>query len=200
MISPVRQLPVLLALAAFAAAGAVQAQDAAPADAPVATAPTTATATAPAAVAPATGAPLTTAEQIDNYLRTSPTTALPQDGAAGVTSSEEPRKIHGVVDVAAGSNGYRSAFVASELPVGKTASVTIAVGQTRFDGRTDGRFARDRLAGGGRQALGLSFEGGGAGDSASLRCRQAAADGAVNLDPRFGGGRACRPMDVTAAP
>ncbi|HEX3887023.1 MAG TPA: hypothetical protein VHW05_05960 [Phenylobacterium sp.] len=191
MTSSVRQLSVLLAFAAFAAASATRAQDASPA-APVATAPTV---TAPAA--PAAAAPLSTAEQIDNYLRTSPTTALPQDAAAGVTSSEAPRKIHGVVDVAAGSNGYRSAFVASELPVGKTASVTIAVGQTRFDGRADGRFAGDH-AGGGRQALGLSFEGGG--DPTSLRCRQAAADGAVNLDPRFGGGRTCRPMDVTAAP
>ncbi|HZZ69550.1 MAG TPA: hypothetical protein VFE18_15360 [Phenylobacterium sp.] len=184
MTSSVRQLSLLLAFAAFAAAGATRAQDASP--------------SAPVATAPATAAPLSTAEQIDNYLKTSPTTALPQDSAAGVTSSEEPRKIHGVVDVAAGSNGYRSAFVASELPVGKTATVTIAVGQTRFDGRTDGRFARDRLSGGGRQALGLSFDGGG--DPTSLRCRQAAADGAVNLDPRFGGGRACRPLDVTAAP
>jgi hypothetical protein len=149
--------------------------------------------------APAAAAPLSTAEQIDNYLRTSPTTALPKDAAAGVTSSEEPRKIHGVVDVAVGSNGYRSAFVASELPVGKTSTLTIAVGQTQFNGRADGRFARDRFAGGGRQALGLSFDGGG-GDPTSLACRQAAADGAVNLDPRFGGGRACRPLDVTAAP
>jgi hypothetical protein len=189
MISSLRQLPVLFALAAFATAGAVQAQDASPA--------------APVATAPATSAPLSTAEQIDNYLRTSPTAALPQDAAAGVTSSEEPRKIHGVVDVAAGSNGYRSAFVASELPVGKTSTVTIAVGETRFDGRTDGRFAHDRFAhdrltGGGRQALGLSFEGGD--DPTGLRCRQAAADGAVNLDPRFGGGRACGPQNVPTAP
>lgn len=143
-------------------------------------------ATAPAA----SDAPTSVADQIDNYLRTSPAAALPKDDASGVTSSAEPRQMHSVIDVAVGSNGYRSAFAASELPLGKTSTVTIAVGETQFKGRFDSRFAPD-----GRQALGLGLALG-AGDPESLRCRQAVEEGAADFDPRFGGVRACRPIDL----
>ena len=145
----------------------------------------------PVAAAPA---PLTIDEQIDNYIRTSPAAVLPKDNAAGVVSGDEPRQVHGMVDVTVGSNGYRSATVASELPIGKTGTATIAVRETQFKGRYGaggyggsgyGRFGPQS---GQDVALGLSL---GGADSANPRCRQAVEDGAVNLDPRFGGGRTC---------
>jgi hypothetical protein len=189
-----RLVPVLLTIAAFAASGLAQAAEPDPAAA-VATqgaaspaAPAGPSAAPQAATAPA---PLTIGEQIDNYIRTSPAAVLPKDNAAGVVSGDEPRQVHGMVDVAAGSNGYRSTFVASELPIGKTGTATIAVGETQFKGRFGGGYGGpgyDRFGPQSSQslALGLSLSG------ADPSCRQAAQDGAVNLDPRFGGGRACR--------
>jgi hypothetical protein len=77
------------------------------------------------------------AAQIDDYLKTSPAITLPKDGAVGVTpgDEDEPRKVHGVVDVAVGSHGYRSAYVRSDIPVGKTGTLSIAVQESRFKGR-----------------------------------------------------------------
>jgi hypothetical protein len=178
-----RLVPVLLTIAAVAAGGVALASPAWAAEPEPAAAP----------------APLTIGEQIDNYIRTSPAAVLPKDNASGVVSDavsgDEPRQVHGMVDVTVGSNGYRSALVASELPIGKTGTATIAVRETQFKGRYGaggyggpgyGRFGPQS---GQDLALGLSF---GGADSANPRCRQAAEDGAVNLDPRFGGGRACR--------
>lgn len=152
----------------------------------------------PGAVATATGAgaPPTVADQIDAYLKTSPAIAPPKDAATGVTSGAEPRKVHGVVDVAVGTGGYRSAYVRSDLPVGTSGTLSIAVEDTRF-GRS-GRFG-NRFGPGGRQALGLGF---GMGDGAGedLRCRQAAADGPDRqLDPQLDGGRP-RPCHAAEAP
>jgi len=149
------------------------------------------------------GAPPTVAQQIDDYLKTSPAAALPKDDASGVTSgAEEPRKIHGVVDVSAGSGGYHSAFVASEIPVGKTGSVTIAVGQTHFGNRFSGGYYPGGYYPGGQSlALGLSL------DSTlnSSDCRRAqAADGDLDsrFDPRSVAGRpaACRTLAAPTLP
>jgi hypothetical protein len=196
--------PVLLTISALAVAGLVPtsfAWAAEPDAAPMATAPAASAATSgpPISGSPAAGAPapMTIGEQIDNYLKTSPAAALPKDNALGVTSTDEPRQIHGMVDLAAGSNGYRSAYVASELPIGKTATATIAVRETQFKGRFGGYGGG---YGGGpfspetRQSVGLGLSFNGSSDAADPRCRQAADDSAVNLDPRFGGGRACRTM------
>ena len=136
-------------------------------------------------------------EQIDNYLKTSPAAAPPKDAALGVTSSDEPRQVHGLVDLSVGSNGYRSALVASELPIGKTGTATIAVRETQFKGRFGGYGGPFAPQTSQSMALGLSFSG--SSDPADPRCRQAPDDGAVNLDPRFGGGRACRTL-APAAP
>ncbi|HEX3363707.1 hypothetical protein [Phenylobacterium sp.] len=150
------QLPffALAALAALALAGASQAAE------------PEAVATAPAS---GPSAPVTTADQIDNYLKTSPALALPKDALGGVVSGDAPRQVHGVVDVSVGSNGYRSAFVASEIPVGKTGTATIAVGETRFNGRG---FAGGPGYRGGSQNLALGLALGGA-DPTDWRCRQA---------------------------
>jgi len=115
-----------LALAAFAMglAGvgpAFGAEAAAAAAAPTVTAPTV---TAP-------GEP-SVADQISAYLRDSPVARLPADDAPlGVTSSTAKRQPHGVVDVAVGSHGYRSVYVRSDLPIGETGTLSIAVGETR---------------------------------------------------------------------
>jgi hypothetical protein len=188
-----RFVPVLLTISALAAGSLAAtrfAWAAEPDAAPMAT--------APAASAPT--APISIGEQIDNYLKTSPAAALPKDSALGVTSGEEPRQVHGVVDIAVGSNGYRSAYVASELPVGKTGTATIAVRETQFKGRFGGYgYGGGPFAPQTRQSVGLGLSFSGSSDAADPRCRQAADDGAVNLDPRFGGGRACRTL-VPPAP
>jgi hypothetical protein len=111
-------------------------------------------------------AALTTAEQIDNYLKTSPAARLPAEGAAGVTAGEAPRKVHGEVEIAVGTGGYRSAYARADLPVGKTGTLSVAV----QEGRHAGRFGP-----GGYQDLSLGFAMGEA----------AAADGRCR-DPRTG--------------
>jgi hypothetical protein len=143
----------------------------------------------PEAVATAPAGP-GVADQIDAYLRTSPALALPKDGPAGVTSGEEPRKVHGVVDLAVGSNGYRSAYVRSDLPVGKTGTLSFAVGESRFNGRGYYGGRGGAFGPGDRQSLGLGLSLGG--DAApDPRCRRAGEEGPDGRpDPRFEGGRA----------
>lgn len=117
------------------------------------------------------------AAQIDDYLKTSPAIELPRDGgAAGITSSEEPRKVHGVVDVAVGTHSYRSAYVRSDFPVGKTGTLSIAVEDSQFKGRYGGYGYGGYGGGYGDQtyrnqnvALGLAF--GGAAQNGDPRCR-----------------------------
>jgi hypothetical protein len=171
-----RLIPILIAVAALASAGAPRAAE------------PEAVATAPAAAVPEA---VSVADQIDAYLRTSPALALPKDGPNGVTSGEEPRKVHGVVDVAVGSNGYRSAYVRSDLPVGKTGTLSIAVGETRFNGRSGNGYG-GRFGGGQSQSLGLGLSLGGdaALDPRDPRCRQFGEERpSLASDQRFEGGR-----------
>jgi hypothetical protein len=118
-------LSPLLALVAGAAllmaAGASSAADTVPADAPVAT---------------AQGPARSVAEQIDEYLASSPAIALPRDPTPGVIPSQEEyeRQIHGEVSVAIGTGGYRSAYIRSDIPVGKTGTVSIALSETKGRG------------------------------------------------------------------
>ena len=46
-------------------------------------------------VATANPDPQSVAAQIDEYLKTSPAVSLPKDGAAGITSGDEPRQARG---------------------------------------------------------------------------------------------------------
>lgn len=136
-----RSLSVLIFAGAFAAVAPAFA-----ADEPIATANKPAppaaqpTAAATSVAAQPVAADPGVAAQIDNYLKTSPAIQLPKDGgASGITSSdEEPRKVHGMVDVAVGSHGYRSAYVRSDFPVGKTGTLSIAVEDSQFKGRYGG--------------------------------------------------------------
>ena len=186
MDSPRRRPTLLIAVAALACAGAACA------------AGPEAVATAPATTPAATS----TAEQIDAYLRASPALALPADGPAGVTSGEAPRQAHGFVDLAVGTGGYRSAYVQSDLPVGKTGTLSIGVGETRFNGRVGGYGGPyggygggpygGRFAPGDHQtlALGLSLGGDAAPDPRDPRCRQSGEERYdARQDPRIEGGR-----------
>jgi len=173
---------VFAALAALTLAGAAQA-----ADPEVVT-----TAAAAGSGAPSSnGASSSVADQIDAYLKSSPALALPKDGPGGVTTADEPRQVHGFVDVAAGSNGYRSAFVESEIPVGKTGTATIAIGETRFDGRSFGGPGYRGGPGGTSQNLALGLALGGA-QPTDWRCRQAMEAAETRPGPDDGPAAACR--------
>jgi hypothetical protein len=133
--------------------------------------------------------PPSVAAQIDEYLKTSPAVALPKDDAAGITSGDEPRQVHGVVDVAVGTHGYRSAYVQSDFPVGKTGTLSIAVQDTQFKGRAGGYGYGgygDQTYRNQNVALGLAF--GGAAQDAGPRCRDAVGSGARHrIDPMLTG-------------
>ncbi|MDB5424161.1 MAG: hypothetical protein JWQ29_1577 [Phenylobacterium sp.] len=131
------------------------------------------------------------AAQIDDYLKTSPAIDLPRDAAVGITPGDEPRKVHGVVDVAVGSHGYRSAYVRSDFPVGKTGTLSIAVGETQFKGRFGGYGYGgyggygDRTYRSQNLALGLAF----GGADAEGRCRDGLDGGPRRhrIDPMYAG-------------
>jgi hypothetical protein len=97
--------------------------------------------------------------------------------------------VHGVVDVAVGTHGYRSAYVRSDFPVGKTGTLSIALADSRFKGGGYGYgYGGYGYGGYGDQtyrnqnlALGLAFGGAQAG-----RCR----DGGISrhrIDPMLTG-------------
>jgi hypothetical protein len=204
-------------------------------DAPVATAPppsaapsaapaaTPSAAVTPAAVTPAAAskpADTSVAAQIDNYLRTSPALSLPREGASGVTGGgsaangaeaapDEPRKVHGEVDVAVGSGGYRSGYVRSDFPVGKTGTLSIAVGDTRFNGRSGyggyGGYGGPYASYGGgpyeRQSVALGLALGGASLGSSDRCRSDWGYAHHRIDPVGADGVGpCQPVEDDRAP
>ena len=194
-----RALAALIAATALAGSGAARSAE----PEAIATAPVAAPATTPATPPPATSV----ADQIDVYLKTSPALALPKDGPDGVTSGEEPRKAHGFVDITVGSNGYRSAYARSDLPVGKTGTLSIGVGETRFNGRFGGYGGAygGRFGPGDRQslALGLRMGGGAAPDPLDARCRQSGEERPdLASDPRIEGGslRACQTAGAPTSP
>jgi hypothetical protein len=168
-----------------------------------------AVATAPPAAAPAAGAPTaaaaSVADQIDNYLKTSPAAELRKDDATGVTPGSEPRKIHGMVDVTVGTGGYRSAYVRSDVPIGATGTASFAFGETHFGNQFGGRFGSQfggRFAPGVSQSFGLGLRFDDAAlDPADCRRRQAIGEDGPGLryDPRIEGER-LRPCPAAGAP
>jgi hypothetical protein len=128
-------LRTILPLATAAAlAWSLQAQAAEGPDAPMATAggsglaPTAAPATAASVAAPPSGPERTTAQQIDDFLRSSRRESLDAHG-------DEPpaleRGVHGEVSVGVGTHGYRSASVQAQMPLGKRGWLSVAVGESR---------------------------------------------------------------------
>lgn len=132
-----------MAALALAFAGAAQAAEAP--DGPMSTAgasgaPPAAPAEIQATTAPvppaAPARPLSTAEQIDDFIRSSPAAQpSPEEMAAMDDAAIEPdRRVHGTFEVGVGTQGYRHASVTAHYPVGKTGHVSVAVGTTRGRG------------------------------------------------------------------
>lgn len=138
------------------------------------------------------------ATQIDEYLKTSPAIELPKERAVGITpGADTPRQVHGVVDVEVGSHGYRSAYVRSDFPVGRTGTLSIAVQDTRFKGRGGygygeyggyGGGSYGDFGGGQNVGIGLAF-GGAAQSDADRRCDSVRGDGRRRhrIDPTYAG-------------
>lgn len=88
-------------------------------------------------VASATPArPLTTAEQIEQFLAAAPSADEPAEPLVPME-----RKIRGEVAVGVGTHGYRSIYARTDIPVGKTGTVSIAAE------KTEGRGLYGRCAG-----------------------------------------------------
>ena len=123
---------ILLCAAMFAAAPAFATEDAAISTA-ARVAPPGSAAAAPAATPSAP--PQAIGDQISNYLATSPAATLDDDDTPGVISGEGlHRQIHGEVSVSVGSHGYRDVYARSDIPVGKTGQLSIAVQDSRGRG------------------------------------------------------------------
>jgi hypothetical protein len=86
---------------------------------------------APVSTASAVSSAPTTAEQIEQYLASSPARA------SGVGPTEDldepaPRKIHGEHDQSVGTGGYRSGHVSAVIPIGERGTLGLSYGQTDF--------------------------------------------------------------------
>ena len=156
----IRKLSLALA-AALVAAPALAAED-----------PAGPTATAPVA---------STADQIEAFLHDSPVTQLPADSEpVGVTSADASRQPHGVVSVGVGTHGYRSVYMRSDLPIGRTGMLSVAIGDTRFNGGGYGRYGGYGGYGGWDQrSVGVSLSAGGAAGYAD-GCRGRMAPAAID--------------------
>lgn len=108
----------LALLAALIAAPALAAEP----DAPVATAP--AQGETPAAA-------VSTAQQIDDFIRTSPMPDARRDEALDGVIARDDGNPHGEIAVAVGTGGYRSVYGRTTIPVGKTGQVSLAFEDTR---------------------------------------------------------------------
>lgn len=159
---------------------------------------------APAPEATVAGSP-SAADQIDAFIKATPVPDVTRDAAPGVTSSAEPadRKIHGVVELGVGSNGYRHAYGRADMPLGDTGSLSVAIDETRFKDRFKdrfgGRLGQGRGLGVDSVSLGAAF--GSANPLASCRRRS----GGDPLDAGYAGAPygpdapgACRPIERTA--
>jgi hypothetical protein len=136
---------------------------------------------APVATAGAVDAPpaasTDTAIQIEDFIRRAPAPNLDDGKPNGVTTSaDEPRKVHGEVGVAVGSGGYRSGYVVSVMPVGKTGTLSLAVSDTQY-GKNGGFYGGPGYGyggprgfspfGGERRSVGMSLA---LGDAANEGC------------------------------
>lgn len=122
-------------------------------------------------------APMTTSEQIDAYLRAAPTTPWQDAEALDRQEGRPARQTHGQVGVAVGTGGYRSAYVQSNIPVGRDGNLSIFVQQTqggRGHGYGYGYDTGYGYGGHSRQSLGLSLDLSGRARPAD--CRQGSSD------------------------
>jgi|GEM_PF-2411428 len=108
----------LALLAALIAAPAFAAEP----DAPVATAP---------AQAESSTAAVSTAQQIDDFIKTAPMPDARRDDALDGVVPSDDGKPHGEVGVAVGTGGFRSVYGRTTMAVGKNAQVTLAFEDTK---------------------------------------------------------------------
>ncbi len=108
----------LALLAALIAAPAFAAEP----DAPVATAPAQSETASP---------PVSTAQQIDDFIKTSPMPDARRDEALDGVVTREDRRPHGEISVGVGTGGYRSIYGRTEIPVGKNGRVSLAFEDTK---------------------------------------------------------------------
>jgi hypothetical protein len=96
---------------------------------------------APVATASATPAPaMSTADQIDAWLRSSPTLQAPDLDAEPRGLAFNDGKLHGEVTVGVGTRGYRHVSMRATAPIGESGRVSVAFGETRGRGwRSDPR-------------------------------------------------------------
>jgi len=113
--------------------------------------------------------PLSTNEQIEAFIRSSPPEPWRNDAPLAADDIDPKRDVHGQMGVAIGSGGYRSAFVQSDIPIGRTGLLSVVVQETRSD-RTYGYHGGY----GDRRSLGLSLYLGGAGPLKPCRGRDGA--------------------------
>jgi len=118
-----------LALVAASAQAQTTTDDEMVVSGPAAAPPPSATGTA-RTTATGTSRPLTTDEQIKAWISDAP--KLDRASATDADASLAPRQVHGSAGVSVGSGGYSSAYVASEIPLGKTGTLGIAVSQTDY--------------------------------------------------------------------
>jgi hypothetical protein len=195
---------------AFGLSATAQAASASSADQePIATArvapePTNAPVLPAPAVARPPAAPMTTSEQIDAYLRAAPTTPWQDAEALDRQEGRPERQIHGQVGVAVGTGGYRSAYVQSDIPVGRNGNLSIFVQQTQggrghgygygngYGYGYDGGYGYGAHSG---QSLGLSLDL--SGKARPADCRQGSSDRtARRFDPDQSRLNRCAPPGV----
>lgn len=85
------------------------------------------------------------------------------NAAAAQTSGQTPpRQIHGEAGVAFGSSGYRSAYIATDIPIGQNSDLGVAVGETDFKPKHYGEIRNRSLA--------ISLNIGGSSNGAPVNC------------------------------
>jgi hypothetical protein len=148
---------------------------------------------APVATADATSPSVS--QQIDAYLRSSPAATLPTDTAPGVTAGTEDRKVHGMVEASVGSGGYRSLYLQSEMPIGKTGTLSVAIEQSEgrgyggygygYGGYGYGGYGHGGYGRGSRQSIGIGLDFSNARDRDGDRCDDRDEARRYRLDPTF---------------
>lgn len=103
-------------------------------------------------------APMTTDEQIAAFLRASPTTPWQAAERLDALSDAPVREIHGEAGVAVGTGGFRSAYVQSDIPVGRNGTLSLFVQQTQGRGHGYGYGNSFGSGGPSGRSLGLSLD------------------------------------------
>ena len=71
-----------------------------------------------------------TARQIDDWIASSPAAREREESVISQLTGSD-RQIHGEVGLAIGTNGYRSGYFTSVMPIGESGSLTLSYGQEK---------------------------------------------------------------------